>query len=362
MSSSPRNSRIEGVLRDATADLQNAELPRFVFNKLVPVTTKASDVVPKVIDVIPVPLVDNVAALALSVPFQAVKFGYSILPHGKKDEVTKQEAEFKTALQSFGVDIEEEFENLNLDANATESFKLAALQEAELSFDVEIVGCRNISTSYAAVDPIVRVKYGGEYLEATDHKTIGNNRLLLSTSISDLFLKDCVKGLTLELCDSMASDDVLGSALVPPHDILDAHGESLTFPLLTADEDGFFAKSGGSIVIRIRRILQTSNTLIEKQDKRELVGLVVPYSDLPPGLEDSSLDDSGYFPTSNDEDFLVEFFETLVALFFCFFCLVPFLIICNIGLNQSDLKLSAENTLAENLFEIGMQMFCFFEY
>jgi hypothetical protein len=308
-------SRIEGVLRDATNDLQNAELPDFLFNKLVPVTTKASDVVPKVAKFIPLPFVDRVGAFALSVPLKAVKIGYSLIPREEKDqEAARGQQEFIAALEMAGIDLDAEYQKLNLDANSPESLKAASFQDQELTFLVEVIGCENLIASdiNSAVDPYVRVKFGGQLLHATKHHTIGKNALLLSSSIKDLFLSGGVKGLTLEVCDfdSMTSDDVLGTAVVPPKDIYNAHEERLGYPLLIEDEDGFYLESGGSIAIRIRRATDYEKEFLEEEyesnDTMEaaqgLVGLMVPYSHAVPNNEESSVDDSTKFTNCEETE------------------------------------------------------------
>ena len=308
-------SRIEGVLRDATNDLQNAELPDFLFNKLVPVTTKASDVVPKVAKFIPLPFVDRVGAFALSVPLKAVKIGYSLIPREEKDqEAARGQQEFIAALEMAGIDLDVEYQKLNLDANSPESLKAASFQDQELTFLVEVIGCENLIASdiNSAVDPYVRVKFGGQLLHATKHHTIGKNALLLSSSIKDLFLSGGVKGLTLEVCDfdSMTSDDVLGTAVVPPKDIYNAHEERLGYPLLIEDEDGFYLESGGSIAIRIRRATDYEKEFLEEEyesnDTMEaaqgLVGLMVPYSHAVPNNEESSVDDSTKFTNCEETE------------------------------------------------------------
>jgi hypothetical protein len=106
---------------------------------------------------------------------------------------------------------------------------------------------------------------------------------LWSTSIKDLFLGGVtagVKGLTIEVCDfdSMTSDDVLGTAVVPPKDIYNAHEERLVYPLLIDGKDGFYVESGGSIAIRIRRATEDDKKFLatyqEYDERNETSGLL----------------------------------------------------------------------------------------
>ena len=323
--SSSKGSRIEGVLRDATTDLQNAELPGIVGNTLVPVTTKASDIVA---NVIPSPFVDRVGAFALSVPLKAVKLGYSLIPHDKdQEQADRRPKEFMAALEIAGINLDAEYRKLNLEANNQESDKLASFQDQEITFLVEVIGCENLIASdimNSSSDPYVRVKFGSKLLHATKHQskslnpvyTLRKDALFLwSTSIKDLFLGGVtagVKGLTLEVCDfdSMTSDDVLGTAVVPPKDIYNAHEERLGYPLLIEDEDGFYLESGGSIAIRIRRATDYEKEFLEEEyesnDTMEaaqgLVGLMVPYSHAVPNNEESSVDDSTKFTNCEETE------------------------------------------------------------
>jgi hypothetical protein len=291
--SSSKGSRIEGVLRDATTDLQNAELPGIVGNTLVPVTTKASDIVA---NVIPSPFVDRVGAFALSVPLKAVKLGYSLIPHDKdQEQADRRPKEFMAALEIAGIDLDAEYQKLNLEANNQESDKLASFQDQEITFLVEVIGCENLIASdimNSSSDPYVRVKFGSKLLHATKHQskslnpvyTLRKDALFLwSTSIKDLFLGGVtagVKGLTIEVCDfdSMTSDDVLGTAVVPPKDIYNAHEERLVYPLLIDGKDGFYVESGGSIAIRIRRATEDDKKFLatyqEYDERNETSGLL----------------------------------------------------------------------------------------
>ncbi len=82
------------VLKDAQEDLENAEFPGFVgkvFNPvrdevLVPITSKASEIVPVVVDHIPLPFVDEVGAAAVGVPIGVAKIGYSMIPTKDVDD------------------------------------------------------------------------------------------------------------------------------------------------------------------------------------------------------------------------------------------------------------------------------------
>jgi hypothetical protein len=291
--SSSKGSRIEGVLKDATNDLQNAELPGIVGNTLVPVTTKASDIVA---NVIPSPFVDRVGAFALSVPLKAVKLGYSLIPHDKdQEQADRRPKEFMAALEIAGIDLDAEYQKLNLDTHQPESDKLASFQDQEITFLVEVIGCENLIASdimNSSSDPYVRVKFGSKLLHATKHQskslnpvyTLRKDALFLwSTSIKDLFLGGVtagVKGLTIEVCDfdSMTSDDVLGTAVVPPKDIYNAHEERLVYPLLIDGKDEYHVESGGSIAIRIRRATDYHKKFLatyqEYDERNETSGLL----------------------------------------------------------------------------------------
>jgi hypothetical protein len=108
----------------------------------------------------------------------------------------------------------------------------------------------------------------------------------------------------------MTSDDVLGTAVVPPKDIYNAHEERLGYPLLIEDEDGFYLESGGSIAIRIRRATDYEKEFLEEEyesnDTMEaaqgLVGLMVPYSHAVPNNEESSVDDSTKFTNCEETE------------------------------------------------------------
>ena len=293
LEASSKGSRIEGVLKDATNDLQNADLPNYLSNTLVPITTKASEVVA---NTIPLPFLDRVGAFVLSVPLKAVKLGYSLIPHDKDQErAPRGPKEFMAALEIAGIDLDAEYQKLNLDTNDPESDKLASFQDQEITFLVEVIGCENLIASdimNSSSDPYVRVKFGSKLLHATKHQskslnpvyTLRKDALFLwSTSIKDLFLGGVtagVKGLTLEVCDfdSMTSDDVLGTAVVPPKDIYNAHEERLVYPLLIDGKDGFYVESGGSIAIRIRRATVDDKAFLatyqEYDERNETSGLL----------------------------------------------------------------------------------------
>lgn len=99
------------VLDDAKEDLKNAEFVGFpgklvnpIFDHvLAPITEKASDIVPAIVDAIPLPFTDEIAALSMTVPFAFMKLGYSILPHAKEldhESETVTAAEFNAALNA----------------------------------------------------------------------------------------------------------------------------------------------------------------------------------------------------------------------------------------------------------------------
>lgn len=263
-------SRIEGVLIDATNDLDNADLPDFVSNTLIHVTSKASEIVPKVASKIPLPYVDELGALALSVPLKALKVGYSLIPHEKKEEDRTED--FLAALEKAGVDLHTEYLRLNMNPSASESYKVAALKSAKITFLVEIVGCEGLAAGdllTGSSDPFVKVKFGNKILHKTKSQpntldpiyTLRQDALWLWTvTMEDLFLgssKGGVGGLALEVCDydSLSSDDTLGTAAVPPEDIYYGDEERMSYPLLAEDGDGYFLplKSGATIAIRVRR-------------------------------------------------------------------------------------------------------------
>lgn len=85
---------INKVLENATANLKNAEFPGYLgklFNPirerlLIPIAIKATDIVPKVVDVIPLPFLDEMGAFAMSVPFGTMKLAYTIIPHKEVDD------------------------------------------------------------------------------------------------------------------------------------------------------------------------------------------------------------------------------------------------------------------------------------
>jgi len=301
--SAGRGSRIEGVLREATTDLQNAELPPFIFEKIVPVTTKASEIVPKVVSFLPLPFVDTIGAMALSVPINAVKAGYSLIPHEHQDQdqnVAKELNEFAAALKKAGIDLDTEYDKLGLDENALDSFKLEAVGEQDVTFLLEITGSKNLAVD-TDTDPYVRVKFGGKLLTSTRHQFVGKNSLLLSCKAKDLFLNGGPReaGLLLEVCDfdAMDSDEVLGVAVVSPSDIYKSSGSVEICPILSEDEDGFYAKTGGSIGVRVQ---MAPNEIVEGNldaALEGLVGLMVPVSSSLPDLQLCSSDES-----STDED------------------------------------------------------------
>jgi len=88
-----RSPHITGVLEEAAEDLKYAEFPGYVgkvFNPvrdhvLLPATNKANEIVSTVASFIPLPFVDEVGAFALNVPINAMRLGYSILPHPEVD-------------------------------------------------------------------------------------------------------------------------------------------------------------------------------------------------------------------------------------------------------------------------------------
>jgi hypothetical protein len=82
-------SRTTKVLEGATKDLENAEFPGYLgklFNPirdavLVPVASKATDIVPGVAQAIPLPFLDESLAFVMGVSFGAFKLGYKVFPH-----------------------------------------------------------------------------------------------------------------------------------------------------------------------------------------------------------------------------------------------------------------------------------------
>jgi hypothetical protein len=88
-----RSPHITGVLEEAAEDLKYAKFPGYVgkvFNPvrdhvLLPATNKANEIVSTVASFIPLPFVDEVGAFALNVPINAMRLGYSILPHPEVD-------------------------------------------------------------------------------------------------------------------------------------------------------------------------------------------------------------------------------------------------------------------------------------
>jgi len=91
-------SKLEKVLDQAEEDLKNAELRGLagkltnpVFdNILAPATSLAANTLPKVVDVLPIPFLDEASSGALNLGFGAVKFGYSIFPLRAEDDLGKE--------------------------------------------------------------------------------------------------------------------------------------------------------------------------------------------------------------------------------------------------------------------------------
>jgi len=267
LKTSSQGSRIEEVLKDATTDLKNAKLPDFVGKILVPVTTKAAKFVPAAVSAIPLPFVDRVGAFVLSVPLNAMKLGYSILPHADLEK--DQQNQLRTVMQqTAGIDLVSEMQESNLQEIPSEKDRINTFQDQELSFLVEIVGCENLVTDdlKSTINPYVRIKFRNKILHNTKHQLKTSNPIytlrkngffLFTTSVRELFLGDInvgVQGLMLEVCDfnSKGSDDVLSTALVPPKDIYNAKEERLIYPLpLFLEEQQENVE--GSIAVRIRR-------------------------------------------------------------------------------------------------------------
>lgn len=100
-SSTGRNPspRINKILENAALDLTNAEFPGYlgkVFNPireglLIPFANTATDIVPKVAGSIPLPFLDEMGALAMSVPIGVIKLVYTVLPHKEVDDESNDE-------------------------------------------------------------------------------------------------------------------------------------------------------------------------------------------------------------------------------------------------------------------------------
>jgi hypothetical protein len=101
-------SRTTKVLEDATTDLENAEFPGYLgklFNPirdaiLVPVASKATDIIPGVARAIPLPYLDESLAFVMGVSFGGVKLGYKVFPHPEVDK--EQEDVVNQELKSLG--------------------------------------------------------------------------------------------------------------------------------------------------------------------------------------------------------------------------------------------------------------------
>mmetsp|Transcript_40760 Transcript_40760/g.85623 ORF Transcript_40760/g.85623 Transcript_40760/m.85623 type:complete len:609 (-) Transcript_40760:295-2121(-) len=84
-----KSPAVTRVLDGAKKDLEDAEFPGYigkVFNPvrdevLVPVTSKATEIVPNITSAIPLPYMDDASAFAMRVPIAAIKFGYGMIPH-----------------------------------------------------------------------------------------------------------------------------------------------------------------------------------------------------------------------------------------------------------------------------------------
>jgi hypothetical protein len=108
MTSLAASSRTNTVLEDATTDLKNAEFPGYLgklFNPirdtiLVPVASKARDIVPRVAQAIPLPFLDESLAFVMGLSFGAVKLGYKVFPHPEVD--TEQENAINRELMELG--------------------------------------------------------------------------------------------------------------------------------------------------------------------------------------------------------------------------------------------------------------------
>jgi hypothetical protein len=96
-------TRTTKVLEGATKDLENAEFPGYLgklFNPirdeiLVPVTSKATDIVPGVAQAIPLPFLDESLAFGMDVSFGAFKLGYKVFPQSgvekeQEDAINKE--------------------------------------------------------------------------------------------------------------------------------------------------------------------------------------------------------------------------------------------------------------------------------
>ena len=88
MATTERSPHITQVLQEAREDLEDAEFPRIVGRFLnpirdgilVPVTSRAEEIVPVVVDAIPLPFVDEVGAFAIKLPIKVAKIVYSVIP------------------------------------------------------------------------------------------------------------------------------------------------------------------------------------------------------------------------------------------------------------------------------------------
>ena len=315
--STSSRSRIEEVLKDATTDLQNAKLPEFVRKTLVPVTTKAAEVVPVAASKIPLPLlfVDKVGAFALSIPLSAMKLGYSIVQvqvprsrggtsgsrscgegEGEGEGVCDvwDPNEFAQVLGISNCELTRQFKKLTEQSllegiTLSESEQIKAFQDQQITFLVEIVGCENLIARDCnqSSDPYVIVRFRSNELHRTKHQRQSLNPVytlrdksffLFTTSVRDLFFLDTgsyansdavadavENGLMFEVCDNdrITSDGDLGIAIVPPKDIYSAHEERLVYPIEPrwdisdqedqGQDDISDMNTQGTIAIRIRR-------------------------------------------------------------------------------------------------------------
>lgn len=98
-------SKLEKVLDQAEEDLRNAELRGFagkltnpvLDNILAPATAFAADTLPKVVEAVPIPFLDEVSSGALNLGFETVKFGYSIFPLRAESDVEKESTDMHEA-------------------------------------------------------------------------------------------------------------------------------------------------------------------------------------------------------------------------------------------------------------------------
>jgi hypothetical protein len=212
-----KRSCIGGVLKDAATDLENTKIfPEFFGSTLAPATSMASVIMPKVADSIPLPFVDEVGAMALSVPINAVKAGYSLIHQEEKGQEAGLE-ELQVALQEAGVNIMAEYRKLGLENNLPSSETLALFQDQELTFLVEIVGCENLDACYSnhPCNPYVKARFGNQHLHFTKYRekcsdpiySLRDDALFLwTTTVKDLFLAERGEGgLNLQVWDHASS-------------------------------------------------------------------------------------------------------------------------------------------------------------